>query len=263
MFKYAEPVSKFRDYIAFFWEAEINHEGGEPYIYNYIATTKPELLFRYCGDYRAISDKYSASIPEASFVGQSENYTNYVALSDRTAFFGVRFYPWVLSELFGIPATELTNDTLDIISLLGREGDLLNSDMLKSHNFADRIRVITAFLVTKIQDPSKRFIQMQRSFALIRSCEGKVTVDDIIRSSYISERQFERNFKILTGFSARTYLKILKFENALQCMKNSTNETGLLTSIALNNGYYDQAHFNRHFKEFTGKTPLNYLKFRP
>ncbi len=219
MFKYAEPTGELRNYIAFFWEAEVKHELGEPYAYNYIATSKPVFLFRYYGDHLAISDTHRSFIPEASIIGQSETYTNYEVLSDRTVFFGVRFYPWVLPELFGIPATELTNDSLDIMSLLGRDGDALKSDMLNSYHFDHRIRIITAYLNSKIQNPSKRFMQIQHSFVLIRSSEGNITVDDLVQRSHISERQFERNFKILTGFSARTYLKIIKFENALHRIK--------------------------------------------
>src|SRR5690606_7746360 len=263
MFKYAQPVDRLTNYIAFFWEAEVKHELGVPYTYNYIATSKPVLLFRYYGDHLEISDTHRSFIPEVSIIGQSETYTNYEVISDRTAFFGVRFYPWVLPELFGVSATELTNDSLDIMSLLGREGDALKSDMLNSDHFDERIRIITTYLNAKIQTPSKRFVQIQQSLALIRSNQGNITVDDLVQRSPISERQFERNFKILTGFPARTYLKIIKFENALKDMKNSTNGTDLLTSIALDNGYDDQAHFNRHFRQFTGKTPLNHLRSHP
>src|SRR5690554_978125 len=263
MFKYAEPTGKLRDYIAFFWQAEVKHELGEPYAYNYIATSKPVFLFRYCGEHLEISDTHQSFIPQASIVGQSETFTNYKVLSDRTSFFGIRFYPWVLPELFGISATELTNGSLDILSLLGREGDILVSKMLKSHHFDQRIEIISTYLHAKIQDPSKKFLQTRQSIALIHSNEGRITVDELVQQAHISERQFERNFKTLTGFSARTYLKIIKFETTLKNMKKSITRNELLTSIALDYGYYDQAHFNRHFRQFTGKAPLDHLNSHP
>jgi len=263
MFKYAEPIGILRNYVAFFWQAEVKHEPGEPYAYNYIATSKPVFLFRYRGDHLKISDTHRSFIPEASIVGQSETYTNYQVLSDRTSFFGVRFFPWVLPELFGIPATELTNGSHDILSLLGRKGDVLVSNMFKSRHFEERIEIITAYLSAKIHKPSIKFSQVQQSIALIHSHQGKITVDELVHKAHISERQFERNFKTHTGFSPRTYLKIIKFENALKDMKKSIHKNDLLSSIALDNGYYDQAHFNRHFRQFTGKTPLNHLNTHP
>lgn len=263
MFKYAEPTGELRNYIAFYWEAAVKHDLGVPYAYNYIATSKPVFLFRYCGDHLAVSDTHKSFLPEASIIGQSETYTNYEVLSDRTVFFGVRFYPWVLPELFGIPATELTNGSLDILSLLGRQGDALKSEMLNSHHFQDRIRIITRYFNAKIQNPSNGLLRIQESFRLIRSSEGDITVDDLVQRAHISERQFERNFKTLTGFSARTYLKIVKFESALHRIKSASDTNASLTSIALEKGYYDQAHFNRHFRQFTGKTPLNHLKSHP
>src|SRR5690606_33830653 len=99
-------------------------------------------------------------------------------LSERTSFFGVRFYPWVLHEVFGIPATEFTNGSLDVLSFLGRSGDKLFFDILKSHCFNERITIINAFLNAKIQSLSKKFLQIRPSIALIQSSEGNIKVDD-------------------------------------------------------------------------------------
>ena len=40
------------------------------------------------------------------------------------------------------------------------------------------------------------------------------------------------------------------------------NEAVDLMRIAVANGYYDANHFLKDFKAYTGKTPLEYLKFQ-
>jgi AraC-like DNA-binding protein len=79
----------------------------------------------------------------------------------------------------------------------------------------------------------------------------------------LSQRQFERHFKYLTGFSAKTFFKIARFENlveALGCPAGAASQN--LTAMALEHGYYDQAHLNRHFKEFVGMSPTGYLQLQ-
>lgn len=71
----------------------------------------------------------------------------------------------------------------------------------------------------------------------------------------LSERQFERNFKDYTGFSLRKYTKIKRFEQVYNELRSAQNIDNL-TQFALQYDYYDQAHFNRDFKEFTNLSPL-------
>mgnify|MGYP001949331678 CR=1 FL=1 len=50
----------------------------------------------------------------------------------------------------------------------------------------------------------------------------------------------------------------LKFQNAITLLEHAKHKK--LTDIALEAGYFDQPDFCRHFKNFVGITPKNYLK---
>ncbi|MDO4726536.1 MAG: AraC family transcriptional regulator, partial [Porphyromonadaceae bacterium] len=56
-------------------------------------------------------------------------------------------------------------------------------------------------------------------------------------------------------FSLRKYTKIKRFEQVFRYLQHTKNKENL-TEIAYRFGYYDQAHFNRDFKEFTNLSPL-------
>lgn len=261
-FKIIPPAEHLKNHVAYFWYAAMEHMPGEQYLYNAVASSKPELLFRYAGDYAIVEDQH-IMVPDAGFFGQSNQFKNYKALSGRTGFFGVRFYPQALLELFNIPAVNITNGSADIISMLGREGLELSSKVLVAQTFSERIDIITHFLETKLDDSSGRLGRMETAFQLIRSSDGQVSINDLMKRTYLSERQFERNFKSLAGFPARTYLNIIRFENLLDNLNSQAGpKPASLTSIALDSGYYDQAHLNHHFKLFTGHAPLDYLKVR-
>lgn len=72
----------------------------------------------------------------------------------------------------------------------------------------------------------------------------------------ISERGLERRFRDHIGVSAKRYMRIVRFQRALQQLNGDTFSP--LTDVALDLGYYDQAHFNRDFKAFAGMSPSAY-----
>jgi AraC-like DNA-binding protein len=67
-----------------------------------------------------------------------------------------------------------------------------------------------------------------------------------------------RIFNNRVGVSAKTFMKIIRFQNALKMI--NAKKTGKLVDIALEAGYYDQSHFIRDFYNFTGITPSEYIK---
>jgi AraC-like DNA-binding protein len=74
-----------------------------------------------------------------------------------------------------------------------------------------------------------------------------------------STRQLHRKVQELFGMSSEVLLRYKRYHQALHSIHHSDQ---ILTSIAHACGYYDQAHFNREFREFTGLTPGNYRRQR-
>uniref|UniRef100_UPI0040496E2A helix-turn-helix domain-containing protein n=1 Tax=Fulvivirga sp. TaxID=1931237 RepID=UPI0040496E2A len=59
------------------------------------------------------------------------------------------------------------------------------------------------------------------------------------------------------GLSPKQLSKVIRLQATLQMLLNDTSRT--LTDIAYESEYYDQAHFIKDFKEFTGLTPKGFL----
>jgi transcriptional regulator GlxA family with amidase domain len=73
-----------------------------------------------------------------------------------------------------------------------------------------------------------------------------------------SRRQFERRFKLETGFSPAQLQLLYKVKLARLLI--SRNPSCDLASIAQDAGFYDQSHFHQHFVRITGQTPGQYKK---
>jgi AraC-like DNA-binding protein len=76
----------------------------------------------------------------------------------------------------------------------------------------------------------------------------------------MTERTFERMFEREIGISPVLFRRISQFSKAFRQVNERTLPD--LSTITYRNGYTDQSHFIRAFKEFTGFTPSAYLKAR-
>lgn len=81
-----------------------------------------------------------------------------------------------------------------------------------------------------------------------------ITLNDLVKISGISKYYLIRQFENLYGLSPHKYLTNLRVNYSKTLLKNSND----FASIALESGFYDQSHFTKCFKEYTGVTPKKY-----
>ncbi len=73
-----------------------------------------------------------------------------------------------------------------------------------------------------------------------------------------SQKHFIHLFRQQVGVSPKQYLKIMRFQKAICAIEK--NKFIPWSQIAVESGYYDQAHFIQDFKYFSGFTPGEYIK---
>lgn len=85
---------------------------------------------------------------------------------------------------------------------------------------------------------------------------GKISVNELSQQININRRQLERRFSSAIGMSPKQLSKTIRLQSTLKQLlhKEYTN----LTALAHDAEYYDQAHFIKDFKEFTGLTPKEF-----
>ena len=87
--------------------------------------------------------------------------------------------------------------------------------------------------------------------------KGSKHLNVILKDDKSKRRQLERNFKKQIGLTPKQLSKVIRLQATLQMLLNQTTRT--LTDIAYESEYYDQSHFIKDFKEFTGLTPKEFL----
>lgn len=89
-----------------------------------------------------------------------------------------------------------------------------------------------------------------------RNYLNNITLDELSLIANLSKYYIIKQFEYCYGVTPHQYLMNLRINNAKELLKNGSN----LTDVALKLGFYDQSHFTRYFKEYTGLTPKKYMK---
>ena len=107
---------------------------------------------------------------------------------------------------------------------------------------------------TVLKEEKEKFLP--EAVLRIKSSLGEIGIKGLASDLGVSQSSLERGFKSRVGLSPKEYAGLIRFRNIFKFYNSSSS----LTELALDAGYYDQAHFIKDFKEFTGTTPETFAK---
>lgn len=172
--------------------------------------------------------------------------------------FAIRFYPYGFANFITTPLSELSNKetALDLLFDKSETTDLVKEIMI-AKSTDQRIGIIEKFLINKLNSTPTINNIVKNTVEILTSTTGKSSINSILKNEPSKRRQLERNFAKQIGMSPKQLGKVIRLQAALKMMLNEKADS--LTQIAYESEYYDQAHFIRDFKEFTGTTPTEFI----
>jgi len=134
----------------------------------------------------------------------------------------------------------------------------LHSRLLSIRDLSNRIALIEDYLLNRLVVSEKknskiRFIG-EIANSLKNNCNNEKITSISIRNN-ISTRYLNQLFSQYTGLPPKLFCKINRFQYSLNLINANDQK---LTGIAYDSGYFDQSHFIREFKLFTGITPTSF-----
>jgi AraC-like DNA-binding protein len=168
---------------------------------------------------------------------------------------GVRLYPWVMGGLFDTQAVQGHVPILPPTSVLAD----LTSALQVSVQRSDPSGAITCLQEIVTDVGRRRQIDsapIQHSIELLYASHGQIRMTEIAARTYLSSRQFERQFKRVTGVSPKTLARLIRFEAIRNRL--SMEPIHAPSELIHDFGYTDQAHLIHDFKAHAGMTPRAY-----
>jgi AraC-like DNA-binding protein len=196
---------------------------------------------------------YDQSRPEIYLGGTALRGRQRIFPIDGCAF-GVRLQPGVFPD----PLRDSLRNAVDSALLVTRQYpfEVMLEQMMAAKNFSARIRIfqniffpwirshvhpLTKFLITELQQKDK----MEK-------------IENIISETGYSHVHVNRVFKRDMGFSVKFYIDTLRIQQAIYHMKKDNIRN--MQNFSEQLGFYDQSHFTKSFKAYTGYTPNQFYE---
>lgn len=178
------------------------------------------------------------------------NHTN------ESSVIGIHFKPGGVFPFVGFPLDKLHNSLLSMNTIWGNRAGDLRDELLETTSIEERFRILEKRLMEFAVKPLSSHPAVQYALNKLEDSTHSVGVSSVIEDIGISHRRFIEIFKKETGYTPKHYSRIRRFQEVLLLI-NKTRDIDWV-NIAISCGYYDQAHFIKDFKAFSGLNPGNY-----
>ena len=250
-----EPSSELAEFVKCYWTLESLID-NTPTINTIVPDGTMKLIFHYGDLYKNhLENGKSCILPKYFLIGQLTRPFVVEPLGI-TGSFVVRFHPNGFSPFTTIPIKEMENTAVPLENLFGKDGQEIGEKILNAKSTSERIDIIETFLFNRLTDRKSIDNIVKSTVETILTANGQLSVNELSKQKNINRRQLTRKFSATIGLSPKQLSKTIRLQNTLKTLLSKSNKS--LTYLAYENEYYDQAHFIKEFKEFTGLTPKEF-----
>ncbi|MCR8630425.1 helix-turn-helix domain-containing protein [Paenibacillus radicis (ex Xue et al. 2023)] len=173
--------------------------------------------------------------------------------------FGVRFFPGGAHFLLGMPLHELANSHFDIDLVWPGFASEIGYRIFEEPSFENKAQIMEQYLLSSVRTKNNINDSLINNLLYhIFVAKGKTSVKELADKEVISARHMNRIFYQWIGTSPKRFCDVVRFQAIIDCIQSSRRIDGV--SLALDHGYFDQAHMIRDFKRFYGDSPLAALR---
>lgn len=246
------PTEKLKDYINYYVVSENDVETE----YKVFPSSGLVIGFQYKGQLSTLKDKTYDNLTSAGITGISDSYKVFKNSADIGTIL-VFFTEIGFTHFTSHPANELFNLSLSLDDIFEKSKiDEVAEKLVIATTDKYRITIVEQFLLKEFKNIQTDKLIVE-AVKLIYQSKGTIRIKELNEKLFISQSPFEKRFRKVVGTSAKKFSSIVRFNSVLDNM----NEAKSLTEICYENNFFDQAHFIKDFKQFTGNTPENFKRF--
>lgn len=172
---------------------------------------------------------------------------------------GVEFKPSSAYRFFPFPLSETTNLVHDTDLLLGAEGAALHRAIGARETVAEKVDEVQRFLLARLERTRRDDWVVDYGVNEIVRSGGLITMEELSSRLGVSQRYVQRKFNDGVGVRPKTFASIVRFQRFFRLMAQGAAAPGSLQS-EIYDAYFDQPHFIRDWKRFTGLSPSRYQR---
>jgi AraC-like DNA-binding protein len=173
---------------------------------------------------------------------------------------GVAFKPGGTVPFMRVPAHEASDADVPLEALWGRRRTAILRERLLDGSTVDAKLDVLEAVLHEIWTPPGLHPVVTFALAAFDRIPTTTSIARVTDEVGLSAKRFIERFKIEVGMTPKRYCRIRRFQRALALA--SSGRSVDWTWVALDCGYFDQAHFIHDFRSFAGLTPTGYQSAR-
>lgn len=255
MYKEYSPCPQLAGYIDKYWEFKGSPPRGTRI--HILPDGYTDFIFT-LGEPAAVAGCATVMQPyRCYFVGPMTAYSELVTHTDTVHMLGIRFLPCGLGRFSPLPLHSLADQRIPSTDLPTIFHDWLVDALCEAPSLEARLLLIESYLLRHLsQGPEDAEKRIRYAVHRLDRSAGLLPISRLAEETHLCQRQLERTFKQFTGFTPKEYSRIRQFQAAVELLRNPAFDN--LLTVAIEAGYYDDAHLCREIKRLSGKTPLSF-----
>ncbi len=251
-----EPILK--HFIKYFWvmksdqQVSINHK--------LLPVNNIDFILNFSSPIKYMSAGKKEIVPEIFHLNGIRDEYHMINQTGKLNVVGISFFPDGLYPFLKTPLSEFTNKTIDLDLFFKKFTLEIEEKLNITSSIQEKIDIIENELLLLLDYkyiPSKETCQIISTYY---SNIDNMSINDFCNQYGINQRKLERTFNNYIGISPKLFYRLNRFQGILN--KIIKHEYFDLTSLTYENDYYDQTHFLKDFKSFTGCSPKQFINER-
>ena len=246
------PTERLKPYIKYYVVSENVRENQ----YKVFPSSGLVIGFQYRGQLSTIKNDGEMKLAASGITGISDSYKIFKNSANIGTIL-VYFTEIGFTHFTSSPANELFNQSISLYYVFNKakvsetEEKLVLAKTDKQH-----IHIVEQFFLSQLKDIQNDQLIVE-AVKLIYQSKGTIKIKELNEKLLISQSPFEKRFRKLVGTTPKKFASIVRFNTVL----NNLNSAKSLTEICYENNFFDQAHFIKDFKQYTGDTPEQFKRF--
>ena len=171
---------------------------------------------------------------------------------------GVKFRPGAFYPFVKTPVAQFSDDAICLEDVFGVASEPLEKAVLSRTEDAQMIELVEHFLRGRLPERDETITLINQIIDRIVANRSITKVDDLLDHIDLTKRTLQRLFNQYVGVSPKWVIQRFRLHEATDQLARGNLED--CVQMALNLGYFDQAHFIKDFKTLVGQSPLAYAK---
>jgi AraC-like DNA-binding protein len=187
-------------------------------------------------------------------------YDSYVLVETDSGAGGIQVDFTILGarQFLGMPLDRLTNRAIALDDVFGPADRSLTVALQEAPNWDERFDRLDRAIARRMQAARPVSRELAWTWDRMLRTSGHVAIGSLSTDLGWSHRRFVARFKEDVGLAPKVFARVLRFHRAVETLKASVSRR--LSDVALDCGYYDQAHFDRDFRAFAGVSPTELVR---